>query len=79
MAEHGISNAVLLPAELRLHAGRALLAADDPRGLAVLAQGRDWVLRTARDEVPEPVRDSFLHRTPVNRELLAVAARLAST
>jgi hypothetical protein len=44
-----------------------------------LAQGRDWVLRTARDEVPEPFRDSFLHRNPVNRELLAVAARLAST
>jgi tetratricopeptide (TPR) repeat protein len=76
LAERGLGNTVLLPAELWLHAGRALLAADDPRGIEVVAQGRDWVASTARNEVPEPFREGFLRRNPANRELLALAARL---
>ena len=75
LAARGVGNTVLLPGELWLHAGRGLLAAGDPKGLEVLAQGREWVRRTAQDEVPEPFRDSFVHRNPVNRELLALAAR----
>lgn len=75
LAARGIGNTVLLPGELWLHAGRGLLAAGDPKGLEVLEKGRDWVRRTAQDEVPEPFRDGFLHRNPVNRELLALAAR----
>ena len=67
---------VLLPAELWLHCGRALIAAGDAaHAREVLAQGRDWLHSTAREQVPEPFRDSFLHRNPANRELLALAAQ----
>ncbi len=79
LADQGRTNTFLLPGELWLHAGRALLAADDPKALEVLAQGREWVRRTTQDEVPEPFRDSFLHRNPVNRELLALPALPAPT
>jgi hypothetical protein len=72
----GRSHSFLLPAELWLHAGRALLAAQDPKAVDVLARGRDWVHATAQNEVPESFRDSFLHRNPANRELLALAARM---
>ena len=68
----------MLPAELWLHCGRALAAAGDAAHAGeVLARGRAWLHATAREHVPEPFRDSFLHRNPVNRELLALAARLA--
>jgi len=71
------STLVLLPAELWLHCGRALAAGGDAgHGAEVLVQGRDWLHATAREQVPEPFRDSFLHRNPVNRELLACAAAL---
>ena len=70
----------LLPAELWLHAGRALAAAGDAGQAAeVLSCGRDWLHATAREQVPEPFRESFLHRNPVNRELLALAARIAAS
>jgi DNA-binding SARP family transcriptional activator/tetratricopeptide (TPR) repeat protein len=66
---------VLLPAELWLHCGRALLAAGDhAHGAEVLAQGQHWLRTTVRQHVPEPFRDSFLHRNPVNRALLAMTA-----
>ena len=39
--------------------------------------GHAWVRRVHDAHVPEPFRDSFLNRNPVNRELLALAARLA--
>ena len=66
----------LLPAELWLHAARAFQAAGDPRRAGELvALGRDWIRDTAREHVPEAFRDSFLNRNPVNRELLALAAR----
>ena len=41
------------------------------------ADGHAWVRRVHDAHVPEPFRDSFLNRNPVNRELLALAARLA--
>jgi hypothetical protein len=69
----------LLPAELWLHCGRALAAAGDAAHAGeVISRGRDWLHATAAQEVPEPFRDSFLRRNPVNRELLALAARLAA-
>jgi hypothetical protein len=42
---------------------------------AAARSGRDWVHQTAEAHVPAEFRDSFLHRNPVNRELLALAAR----
>lgn len=79
LASQGRHTTVLLPSELWLHAGRAYSAAgDSDSACAVLTQGRDWVLRTARDEVPESFRDSFMQRNPVNRDLLALAKRLVA-
>ena len=70
---------LLLPAELWLHCARAMLAAgDSAQATQLLATGRDWLQRTASEFVPEAFRDSFLHRNPINRELLALAARLLS-
>jgi DNA-binding SARP family transcriptional activator len=43
---------------------------------AAARSGRDWVRRVVDEQVPAVFRDSFLHRNPVNRELLALAARL---
>lgn len=68
----------LLPAELWLNCSRALAAAGDAAHAAeVLARGHDWLQTIATEQVPEPFRDSFLHRNPVNRELLALASRRA--
>ena len=67
---------VLLPAELWLNCGRALQAAGDfAQATEVLARGRIWLHATAAEHVPEPFRDSFLHRNSVNRALLALASR----
>ncbi|MES2101288.1 MAG: AAA family ATPase [Pseudomonadota bacterium] len=66
----------LLPAELWLHCGRALQAAGETsEARRLMATGRDWVQRTAREHVPAAFRDSFVNRNPVNRELLALASR----
>ncbi len=66
----------LYRAELWRNAALAFQAA----GLAADAQaavstGRDWVLRVAQEQVPAEFRDGFLRRNPVNRDLLALAAR----
>jgi hypothetical protein len=67
----------LYRAELWLNAALAFQAADLPRDAqAAASAGREWVLRVAREHVPNDFRDGFLHRNPVNRELLALAARL---
>ncbi len=47
---------------------------DDARHIA--AQGAEWVRGAAETAVPPAFRDSFLHRNPVNRQLLALATRL---
>jgi hypothetical protein len=68
---------LLLPAELWLHCGRALLAAGQTRhARSLLSEGCDWVERTACDHVPEAFRDGFVNRNIANRELLALAARV---
>lgn len=41
-----------------------------------LREAVNWVNRIAREYVPAEFRDSFLHRNPVNRELLTLATRL---
>jgi hypothetical protein len=52
-------------------------AGDSAQATQLLATGRDWLQRTASEFVPEAFRDSFLHRNPVNRELLVLAARVS--
>lgn len=55
---------------------RALDAlADEPAANAALGEGFDWVAGRALPHVPVAFRDSFLDRNPVNRDLLAAAAR----
>ena len=48
---------------------------DGDHALMALAQGAQWVRRTALPQVPDEFRDSFLQRNPVNRALLAAADR----
>lgn len=64
---------------LALHA--AFAASGDERSAArALDAGVIWIKGTALPHVPEPFRESFVHRNPVNRQLLtAVARRLAPT
>jgi hypothetical protein len=76
LAAQGRQTVALLPAALWLHCGRALLAAGDDRHAdEVFTQGRDWLRTTAREQVPESFRDSFLNRQPLHQELLALRLR----
>jgi hypothetical protein len=62
--------------EVWLAAHRALAPVDAALADAVLARAHAWVRETAQAHVPEPFLDSFLHRNPVNRELMTLAQRL---
>jgi tetratricopeptide (TPR) repeat protein len=66
----------LYRAEVWLAAAQALESVDAPRARRVLEEAQQWVKATAAGRVPPEFRDSFLHRNPVNRELLALAAAL---
>jgi len=60
--------------ELWLAAYRAYAAAgDDALARQVLDEGVGWVRGVASAHVPPEFRESFLHRNPVNRELLRAA------
>jgi tetratricopeptide (TPR) repeat protein len=62
---------VYLP-EAWLLAGQALHAAGDtPAARNAWRTGQAWVQQHALPQVPPPFIESFLHRNPVNRELLA--------
>ena len=50
-------------------------AGDHDDASMALAHGAQWVRRVALPQVPEEFRDSFLHRNPSNRALLAAADR----
>lgn len=59
-----------------LYAARALHDAGRCDAAAALAQaGGRWLEATARTALPPAFRDAYLHRSPVNRELLALAAK----
>jgi DNA-binding SARP family transcriptional activator/tetratricopeptide (TPR) repeat protein len=59
-----------------LAAARAFAAAGEAAAArAALAQGRDWITRTAREQVPAEFRAGFVERNPANAALLALAAR----
>jgi len=57
--------------EVWLAAHRALVRSDPPLAAAVLDRAQRWLRETAQQHVPEPFRDSFLQRNPINRDLLA--------
>jgi hypothetical protein len=48
---------------------------DEASALAVLGEAARWIRQEALPRVPEPFRDAFLRRQPVNRDVLAAAAR----
>ncbi|HSB24040.1 MAG TPA: tetratricopeptide repeat protein, partial [Burkholderiaceae bacterium] len=50
-------------------------AGDRDDALMALSRGARWVRRVALPNVPDEYRDSFLHRNPSNRALLAAADR----
>ena len=53
-------------------------AGADGAAARIAQRGKSWVERVARETLPSEFRDSFLHRNPVNRELLALASHLKS-
>jgi DNA-binding SARP family transcriptional activator/tetratricopeptide (TPR) repeat protein len=64
------------PAEHWLYAAQAYTAIGDTAAAGAAAQaGAAWVRARADDGVPAEFRDSFLHRQPIHRELLALASR----
>lgn len=71
----GVGSADMYRGEVWLAAYRALALIDPQAAAAALHAASTWLHETARSHVPEPFRESFLHRNPVNRELLALAQR----
>lgn len=66
--------------EASLVAGRALAQSGaHAEAAAVFRSGSDWIRSHALPQVPVPFLDSFLNRNPVNRDLLAAAARLTAS
>jgi DNA-binding SARP family transcriptional activator len=54
----------------------ALHRAGDPASAGPLCRARDWIHDVAEHHVPPDFRDSFLHRNPINRQVLETARRL---
>ena len=70
----------MAPVEAWLARANAALALGDrtqAQGLALA--GRRWIVECAEQRLPAEFRDSFLHRHPVNRELMALASRLSTS
>lgn len=66
---------LMSPAEPALIAVRACVAAGaNDRAARLLRRAAQWLHHTAAEQVPAEFRDSFLHRVPAHRELLALAA-----
>lgn len=66
----------LYPGEAWWIAARAFDAAGDgDDALMALSHGARWIRRVALPQVPDEFVDSFLHRNPSNRDLLAASDR----
>ncbi len=63
--------------EVWLAAANALAATAPLERQQVLGVAATWIRETARLRVPQEFRDSFLHRNPINRDLLALASKLS--
>ena len=75
LLDQGFAPEFMYLPELHLVAGRALAAAGAPQeAQRTLQAGADWITQHALPQVPAVFIDAFLHRNPVNRELLAAAA-----
>lgn len=72
-----LQSAAVYRPETWLDIARALRAANEPaRAQAVLAGARDWILAAVESaQVGAPFVDAFLHRNPVNREILALCGK----
>jgi DNA-binding SARP family transcriptional activator len=55
-----------------------VLSANGENGASVLRDTVEWIQQTTAHHVPAEFRDSFMHRNPVNRDLLTAASRLGS-
>lgn len=55
-----------------------VLRSNGENGDAILRSTVDWIQHTAAHHVPAEFRDSFMHRNPVNRDLLAAASRIGT-
>ncbi len=67
---------LMSPAEPALIAARAYAAVGNgERAGRLLRAAAGWLHHTAAAQVPAEFRDSFLHRVPAHREVLALAAR----
>ena len=70
------ADASIDPGEFQLRLWRALqMAGHTETAARVLRLGGTWLKEQAMPHVPAPFMESFLHRNPVNRELLAALAR----
>lgn len=68
---------VLYPLEPWWHVARVFEALGDTGAAATVCQrALAWIDAALAQQVAPEFRDSFLHRNPVNRDLLALAARL---
>ena len=77
LARQYVPDSFYLP-EMWLVAAQAMAALGrDADARRAIADGQAWVMKAHDTQVPAEFRDSFLHRNPVNRELLALVARLA--
>jgi DNA-binding SARP family transcriptional activator/tetratricopeptide (TPR) repeat protein len=59
---------------LHLELARAAEAADPALAERARREGAEWVHNVARYQLPEPLRDAFVQRNRINRELIALAA-----
>jgi tetratricopeptide (TPR) repeat protein len=75
LAESFLPENMTIP-DMLLTAHRVFSAVRDSRARAVAERAVNWIYTTAGTHVPPEFRDSFLHRNPVNRELLTLATRL---
>jgi tetratricopeptide (TPR) repeat protein len=72
------SPTTLYRGEVWLGAAQAMQVTAPQERAQVLQTASQWVRDTANHRVPEEFRDSFLHRNPFNRDLLALAKCLTA-
>jgi hypothetical protein len=72
------SPTTLYRGEVWLAAAQAMEVTAPQERAQVLQTASQWIRETAHHRVPEEFRDSFLHRNPVNRDMLTLAKCLTA-